>query len=480
MTAVVPSRGGFRHEALFYCGESDFVDATLPFIQQGLAGGEPIMVAVLPTKAARLRCALGPASEAVTFVDMGVLGRNPARIMGAWQEFVAQHAVGGQFVRGIGEPVGGISSSAHLVECQIHESLLNTAFADSVPWSLLCPYDTTVLDEGILQEARRSHPRVVGRAELRGEAQPDATWDPLQLLSMPLPEPSRHSGDLTFRSGELQRVCGFVAHFAQRFGMDPDRAEALVVATHEVASNSLRHGGGEGVLRMWRDGDYLVCELRDRGHFDDPLVGRRAPQGDGPRGLWSVNRLCDLVQIRNRDDGAVVRLHMALAGVAEQRLTHLTLHDQLTGLGNRTMLRTRLTEALDRAERRHAVLFCDLDDLKLVNDTYGHRVGDEVLVAVAGRLREGARPGDTIARLGGDEFVVLCEDVSSEADAQLIARRVAQALDARVKTSAGALALSVSIGVALSRPGQSADDLLAEADAAMYADKRARTTPPAG
>jgi anti-sigma regulatory factor (Ser/Thr protein kinase) len=98
--------------------------------------------------------------------------------------------------------------------------------------------------------------------------------------------------------------------------VSPERADDLALAVSEVAANSIRYGGGGGLLRIWRDGQTLVCEVRDRGYIDDPLIGRTAPEpmAEGQRGLWLVNQLCDLVQLRSLDDGVVVRLHTDLAG----------------------------------------------------------------------------------------------------------------------------------------------------------------------
>lgn len=486
MTVMLPetisaSREKFRHEALLYLDDADFLAGTLPFIQAGLALQEPILIAVRGDKIAVLRHVLevemNLEADAVRFVDMGILGHNPARIIPAWLEFVNEHAAKGRSTRGIGEPVCGLTHGSFLTECLIHEALLNVAFAGTRGFQLLCPYDTRVVDTATLTDACRSHPFLSDSAGANGFPEGLEHQDPWALLEAPLPEPPRHSSDFAFRAGTLYRLRAVVTDLALRFGMDADRTDALLVATNEVAINSLRHGGGEGIFRAWRDSDHMVCEIRDAGRFQDLLAGRRPSETGDQRGLWLVNRLCDLVQIRSSSSGSVVRLHMALVGQAEMRLTQLTLHDQLTGLGNRTMLWNRLEHAVAASERddqRHAVLFCDVDDFKAINDTYGHRVGDEILLAVAGRLRDGARPGDTIARLGGDEFVVLCEGVARDSDAQVIADRVALALRSPVKTSAGTLTMSMSVGLAMSRPGQSADDLVAEADTAMYAAKRAR------
>jgi anti-sigma regulatory factor (Ser/Thr protein kinase) len=94
-----------------------------------------------------------------------------------------------------------------------------------------------------------------------------------------------------------------------------------VLAVHEIAANSIRHGGGRGTLRVWRDGGSLVCEIRDRGHIRDPLVGRTRPlpNATGGRGLWIANQICDLVQIRSTAAGTVVRVHQSNRGGAAWR-----------------------------------------------------------------------------------------------------------------------------------------------------------------
>jgi anti-sigma regulatory factor (Ser/Thr protein kinase) len=102
-----------------------------------------------------------------------------------------------------------------------------------------------------------------------------------------------------------------VAREATAAGFAPARAGDVVSAVNEVASNSLRHAGGQGVLRMWRTDDALVCEVSDDGYIDEPLVGRLRPEVDdrGGRGLWMVNQLCELVQLRSSDTGTIVRMH---------------------------------------------------------------------------------------------------------------------------------------------------------------------------
>jgi diguanylate cyclase (GGDEF)-like protein/PAS domain S-box-containing protein len=156
---------------------------------------------------------------------------------------------------------------------------------------------------------------------------------------------------------------------------------------------------------------------------------------------------------------------------AEQELARRALTDELTGLANRRVLLDRIDHALlRRAGERLAVLFIDLDDFKLVNDSFGHAAGDELLVTVADRLRNAARRGDTVARLGGDEFVVLCEDVTDADDVLVVAERLQASLAAPVTVGETRVFVAASIGVALS-PAASADELLRNADAAMYLAK---------
>jgi diguanylate cyclase (GGDEF)-like protein len=153
------------------------------------------------------------------------------------------------------------------------------------------------------------------------------------------------------------------------------------------------------------------------------------------------------------------------------------LHDPLTGLANRTLFVELLESALlrnRRSEKLTGVLFCDLDRFKEVNDSHGHRVGDELLVLVADRLKGVLRPGDTLARLAGDEFVILCEGLEGRQEGGMIANRVIAALGEPFPLSVGAVGLSASIGVAFAgRSGIAPDELLHQADIAMYGAKHA-------
>jgi len=164
----------------------------------------------------------------------------------------------------------------------------------------------------------------------------------------------------------------------------------------------------------------------------------------------------------------------ALTELAELR--HDALHDALTGLPNRALFLDRLELSLRRA-RRHggefccAVLFCDLDRFKLVNDSLGHLVGDRLLMAIAKRIEGALRPGDTVARIGGDEFTLLLEDIGDVRGASIVAERLQETLAAPFEVENRELYVSASIGIALVTPDRAPEDVVRDADVAMYRAK---------
>jgi anti-sigma regulatory factor (Ser/Thr protein kinase) len=304
--------GGFVHDALFYAGEDEFVERCAPFVREGVEAGEPVLVVVGARKLERLREALDGRGEEVLFADMAAVGANPARIIPAWQDFVDSRGARGRLLRGIGEPVWAGRGAAELAECQRHESLLNLAFARSGPWRLLCPYDTGSLDDAVLEEARRSHPAVLEGGRRRGSPSYRGLDAIAAPFADPLPPAPADAEELRFELGSVDGVRTLVRRRAAAAGLDPARREHAALAAHEMATNSIRHGGGAGVLLVWTDGGTLVFELRDGGRIDDPLVGRRRPSvlSEGGRGHWMANQLCDLVQVRTVASGTVVRLHV--------------------------------------------------------------------------------------------------------------------------------------------------------------------------
>ena len=193
------------------------------------------------------------------------------------------------------------------------------------------------------------------------------------------------------------------------------------------------------------------------------------------RDLWvSVSVSC----VRD-DEGSPMYLIGQIEDITERRairehLAHAAIHDPLTALPNRLLFMDRLQTALSRSLRHGryvAVVFMDLDRFKLVNDSLGHDMGDQLLRAVAHRIQESLRPSDTVARFGGDEFTVLCEEVHDETNALELASRIAASLDAPLEAGGSEIFVTASLGVALGTHAVSPEHLLRDADTAMYRAK---------
>ena len=239
-------------------------------------------------------------------------------------------------------------------------------------------------------------------------------------------------------------------------------------------------------------GDVIASHVADvdRVEFDAALVATQAApdevviefnhrmrHADG-----SVRWFCRRTTPLRRDEsGAVIQIVGVLRDVtdalaADARLEHSALHDELTSLPNRRLLTDRLGRALDRSEREGhvAVLFCDLDGFKLINDAYGHHTGDVVLTEVAARMSAATRSGDTVGRMGGDEFVVICGVPSGVDPADLgdvVARRIEQAVSAPITIDGVCHRVTVSTGICVAGQGDDPTSVLRNADLAMYVAK---------
>jgi anti-sigma regulatory factor (Ser/Thr protein kinase) len=305
----------FRHEALFYAGEDEFLAGTVPFVVDGLEREESVLVVVNGPKIDALRNVLKSAADDVQFADMADIGRNPARIIPAWRDFVNANGGGTRRLRGIGEPMSTDRSEAAITECHRHESLLNLAFADTGEWWLLCPYDTATLPSEVVAEAYRTHPFLFEAGRHRSSPWARDLSGVGVPFEDPLPDPPANTPELAFDAGGLAGVRMLVRDLGAKARLRATRLADLVLAADEVATNSIRHGGGRGTLRVWVDDHAVFCDVRDAGRLDDPMVGRRRPRPDqiGGRGLWLVNQLCELVQIRSSTAGTTVRLHVERA-----------------------------------------------------------------------------------------------------------------------------------------------------------------------
>jgi diguanylate cyclase (GGDEF)-like protein/PAS domain S-box-containing protein len=234
----------------------------------------------------------------------------------------------------------------------------------------------------------------------------------------------------------------------------------------------------------WFDLVHSGDVLRLRGAIEAHLDGRtphlqsehRMRHADGTW-RWVMTRGLAIRGV----DGRPTRMAGSLSDItdrriAQLRLQHDALHDTLTGLPNRTLFMDRVNQILQRSIRDPqtgcAVLFLDIDRFKLVNDSLSHAVGDNLLIALAGRVAAALRPGDTVARLGGDEFTVLLEDVCAPEDATVVADRILHSLDEAFEIDGNELFVTASMGISLSSPGLGSADLMRNADIAMYDAKR--------
>jgi diguanylate cyclase (GGDEF)-like protein/PAS domain S-box-containing protein len=213
----------------------------------------------------------------------------------------------------------------------------------------------------------------------------------------------------------------------------------------------------------------VLARLQQLRETDQPVraVAERMVRGDG-EDLW-VETVASLTTLQGQPAVQVLCWDVTERVHEQQRLEHAALHDALTGLPNRLLLEEQwqhLLAAGQRAAVAPAVLSCDVDAVKAINDTRGHAAGDEVLKAVALRLRQVLRTEDTVGRFGGDEFVALLQARPAEPDE--LVERIRQSVRAPVITSAGPVDVALSLGITTADGPEPLSAVLARADAAVY------------
>ena len=213
----------------------------------------------------------------------------------------------------MGEPAWAGRSAAELCEVARHEALTNAAFAGA-PTTFLCPYDVTALPASVIADAARTHPSIARHCR---EAASADYLQPPRLppgCDLPFPPPPGDADWLAYER-DLRPVRAMIARGASRAGLAAGRATDLVIAASEVAANTLRHTRAGGTVHLWHTGKEIICELHDTGVIADPLAGCCLPADDlpGGKGLWLVNQVCDLVELRSASPaGTTIRLHMRL------------------------------------------------------------------------------------------------------------------------------------------------------------------------
>ncbi|MFG2729253.1 anti-sigma factor RsbA family regulatory protein [Streptomyces canus] len=312
VNAVAETAGPFLHPALFYRDEREYLAGVVPFVRKALAAGEPVAVAV-PTENLRLLKAEIGAGEAVRFLDMREAGRNPGRIIPGVLRAFADAQPPGTRVRIVGEPIWAGRTATEYPACVQHEALINAAFQGR-PVTILCPYDTRRLDPQAVADAYATHPVVVDAGSGREEESARYDFEAVHArYNAPLPQAPDVPAH-AFVADVLGEIRHFATDAAARFGLVRPRLDDLALAVAELTTNSVVHGGGSGLLRVWAEDGHVVCEVRDRGHLTDLLAGRRPPSRGqhGGRGLLIVNLVADLVRVHTGPEGSMVRCWFAV------------------------------------------------------------------------------------------------------------------------------------------------------------------------
>jgi anti-sigma regulatory factor (Ser/Thr protein kinase) len=304
------SVAGFRHEAFLYRSIAECVTGVKAFVDEGGGRGEPALV-VAPTATLSGLSAGRAAKVEVLCEDAEQLARNPARLISAVDSFLDERAESGS-ARVVLEPLWPGRSRAEVDEVVLHEVLVNLALADRTV-SLLCPYNAGGLGPELPDQLTRTHPEIVEGGAWRASTDFADPADMLNSEVRPLTTPPDTAATINLSRQKLPRIRQFVRLQGGVAGLSPDRVGELVLAVNEIVTNSLVHAPGAGVLRVWTGPAELVCEVADNGRIEDPLAGRHPPTEDAERrrGLWIVNQLCDLVELRSGAGGTQVRLHMA-------------------------------------------------------------------------------------------------------------------------------------------------------------------------
>ena len=378
------------------------------------------------------------------------------------------------------------------------------------------PHKTLLLPAEQAAELGVRQTRMMPPAELPPALAAEMDGLPCVLLC-PMMPPDSQSGEVSGvllvagPSKELSETHGSLEILASHAGLAVERFALhgeVIRQENEAYFRTLVRNTSDVILIVEEDDTVRYASPSARAVFGNvPLIGSSLPDLVDPRDRdraarelktvrsngqqpahdhWWVRREEDRVEVEVRcsdfrGERTVGGLVVTLRDVTEQRrleheLTQRAFHDSLTGLPNRTLLLERIQRALLRGRRESkltCLLFIDLDDFKMVNDTMGHAAGDHLLIAVAERLSKALRRTDTAARLGGDEFAVLMEDAKEPLDAELLAAQVIQTLARPFDLPEESVTVTASVGVATAKDSTDGDELLTHADLALYAAKAA-------
>lgn len=313
------SDGSLTHRALLYGSEDEFLAATVPFIHEGLDRDEQIRVATTERNTGWLQAALGAAAERVTFHSSSQCYRHPVRALAATYRTAhkanpdEQRRAG---LRIIGEPWWTTRTVPEAKEWARYESLVNAALAGTNV-ALMCTYDTTTVEDQVINQVARTHPELAECGRVRRSADyADPALFNSECNALPLAELPAPVLWLRFsRTDQLATLRDFVTSQASRVGVDSQSVVPFVQAVDEIATNAITHGGGSGVLQIWTGPRTVLCEVSDTGSgLPDPLVGQ-LPSPPGKLrgcGLWLARQFSDLLEVHSDATGTIVRLHLTV------------------------------------------------------------------------------------------------------------------------------------------------------------------------
>lgn len=285
-----------EHEAVPRSGGGGFAETATGYLASAFESDAVPVVVAGSDELAEIRAALGDDASRVVAVDRSVAGRNPARLIPALQQVIAGHP--GRRVRAVAEPVTADDPPELHSEIGLHERMLQLPMFRSWNCHLTCSYDPDLPPDVVATMSAWHAPL----------ADPEDAVD--RVRAEGLPARPAASAELGVDRTTLSALRGFIQARAAQAGLGEERVDDLVYAVNEVVTNSICHGEGRARVSFWSDHGVVSCEVRDRGWIRDPLAGRIAPDPDrlNGRGLWLVNQLCDLVQLRSSPAGTTVRL----------------------------------------------------------------------------------------------------------------------------------------------------------------------------
>jgi anti-sigma regulatory factor (Ser/Thr protein kinase) len=304
-------RAGFRHEATVYSNDQEFLDVVVPFLRDGVAAGEPALIAVNPRIAQLVNAALGDFAG-VSFLPDGQYTRPLRTLRDNYSLFTGQLAAGAAQVRMVGEvPHPGTGGSWD--GWVRYEASINHFYAGFPLWSI-CPYDTRTTPDQVLTDVVRTHPRIAtpdGRHELNPGYRDAATF--LTDLAASETDPMQHTAPaVELVDPTPADARGAVTALLRTSTLTMEQADNLTLAVSEAVVNTLLHGRPPVLLRAWAGPDRVLAAVHDHGRGPlDPFTGLlpdAQPDGRGRLGLWLAHQLCDRVTLTTTPDGFTVYL----------------------------------------------------------------------------------------------------------------------------------------------------------------------------